>query len=192
VLYPRFSRVGILRSKTIFFSFNHFQIFLDRDGTVMVTFSLKLSHHFTPARPALVGSLSGLRQSQTLLLHVCVPPGQSSISRRPSPFSSTAYKMLFPQPLCFDNDPFSWGVYPPQRGNHELHNHELQLHRCNASSYHQERLLFTPSIARGPLPASFRQWQTLPQLRLPVPFWSLSSPFHRQCRRGCLSPTTPK
>src|SRR5260370_29519800 len=97
-----------------------------------------------PACPGPVGSLSALRQS--------------SISRRPSPFSSTAYKMLFPQLLCFDNDPFSWGVYPPQRGNHELHNHELQLHRCNASSYHQERL--------RPLPASFRQWQTLPQLRL--------------------------
>jgi hypothetical protein len=33
----------------------------------------------------------------------------SSISRRPSHFSSTAYKMLLPQPLCFDNHPFSWG-----------------------------------------------------------------------------------
>jgi hypothetical protein len=73
--------------------------------------------------------LSGPHQSQTLLLHVCLPPGQSSISRRPSHFSSTAYKMLLPQLLCFDNDPFSWGVYPPQRGNHELHNDELQLHR---------------------------------------------------------------
>jgi hypothetical protein len=41
--------------------------------------------------------LSGPRQSQTLLLHVCLPPGQSSFSRRPSHFSSTAYKMLLPQ-----------------------------------------------------------------------------------------------
>jgi hypothetical protein len=39
----------------------------------------------------------------------------SSISRRPSHFSSTTYKMLFQQPLCFDNHPFSWGVYPPSR-----------------------------------------------------------------------------
>ena len=54
--------------------------------------------------------------------------GQSSISRRPSHFSSTAYKMLLPQLLCFHNDLFSWGVYPPQRGNHELSNDELQLH----------------------------------------------------------------
>src|SRR5713226_7195999 len=53
------------------------------------------------------------RRSQSLLLHLCLPPGQSSISRRPSPFSSTAYKMLLPQLLCFDNDPFSWGVYTP-------------------------------------------------------------------------------
>jgi hypothetical protein len=35
-----------------------------------------------------------------------------SISCRPCHFSSTAYKMLLPQLLCFDNDPFSWGVYP--------------------------------------------------------------------------------
>jgi hypothetical protein len=36
----------------------------------------------------------------------------SPISRRPSHFSSTPYRMLLPQPLCFDSDPFSWGVYP--------------------------------------------------------------------------------
>jgi hypothetical protein len=39
---------------------------------------------------------------------VCSPI--ACISRRPSHFSSTAYKMLLPQLLCFDNDPFSWGV----------------------------------------------------------------------------------
>jgi hypothetical protein len=37
-----------------------------------------------------------------------------SIFRRPSHFSSTAYKMLLPQLLCFDNDPFSWGCIPPR------------------------------------------------------------------------------
>jgi hypothetical protein len=37
----------------------------------------------------------------------------SFISRHPSHFSSTAYKMLFQQLLCFDNHPFSWGVYTP-------------------------------------------------------------------------------
>jgi hypothetical protein len=36
----------------------------------------------------------------------------SSISRRPSHFSSTAYKMLLPQLLSFDNHPFSWGCTP--------------------------------------------------------------------------------
>jgi hypothetical protein len=41
----------------------------------------------------------------------------SFISRRPSHFSSTTYKMLFQQPLCFDNHPFSWGVYPPLKRN---------------------------------------------------------------------------
>src|ERR1700674_206691 len=34
-----------------------------------------------------------------------------SISCRPSHFSSTTYKTLLAQLLCFDNDPFSWGVY---------------------------------------------------------------------------------
>src|SRR6267143_1156381 len=35
------------------------------------------------------------------------------ISRRPSPFRSATYKMLFPQLLCFANDPsFMGGVYP--------------------------------------------------------------------------------
>jgi len=45
-----------------------------------------------------------------------LPPSSStaaspicSISRRPSHLSSSAYKMLLPQLLCFDNDPFSWG-----------------------------------------------------------------------------------
>jgi hypothetical protein len=42
-------------------------------------------------------------------------PPISSISHRPSLFSSTAYKMLLPQLVCFDNDPFSWGVYTPPR-----------------------------------------------------------------------------
>jgi hypothetical protein len=41
------------------------------------------------------------------------PEQELKISRRPSHFSSTAYKMLLPQLLCFDNDPFSWGVYTP-------------------------------------------------------------------------------
>jgi hypothetical protein len=44
-------------------------------------------------------------------------PPISSISRRPSLFSSTAYKMLLPQLLCFDNHPFSWGVYTPLKRN---------------------------------------------------------------------------
>jgi hypothetical protein len=53
----------------------------------------------------------------------CIPPSLyfsrltldtiSSISRRPSFFSSITYKMSIPQLLCFDNDPFSWGVYTP-------------------------------------------------------------------------------
>ena len=34
------------------------------------------------------------------------------ISRRPSPFCSATYKMLFAQLLCFENDPFSWGGVP--------------------------------------------------------------------------------
>jgi len=153
----------------------------------MLSWLVILSHHPRQALPS----------HRDLSLHpasLCVrclprsdrglPPAQCPIPRRPSLFSSTAYKMLLPQLLCFDNHPFSWGVYPPQRGNHELHNDELQLHCCNPSSYYQERL--------RPLPASFRQWQTLPQLRLPFPFWSLPSPFHRECRRGCLSPTIPK
>src|SRR4029077_1630795 len=38
-------------------------------------------------------------------------PGQKhSISPRPSHFSSTAYKMLLLQLLCFENHPFSRGV----------------------------------------------------------------------------------
>jgi hypothetical protein len=41
------------------------------------------------------------------------PDSISSISRRPSHFSSTTYKMLLPQLLCFDNDPFSWEVFIP-------------------------------------------------------------------------------
>src|SRR6267378_980110 len=35
------------------------------------------------------------------------------ISRRPSPFRSASYKMLFPQLLCFENDPFFMGVCTP-------------------------------------------------------------------------------
>jgi hypothetical protein len=41
-------------------------------------------------------------------------PPIASISRRPSHFSSIAYKMLLAQLLSFDNDPFSWGVYTPR------------------------------------------------------------------------------
>jgi hypothetical protein len=40
-------------------------------------------------------------------------PRISTISPRPSLFSSTAYKMLLPQISCFDNHPFSWGVHTP-------------------------------------------------------------------------------
>jgi hypothetical protein len=52
---------------------------------------------------------------------LCLPAvaGRSSISRRPSHFSSTAHKILLPQLLCFDNDPFSWGggvPLAPHRG----------------------------------------------------------------------------
>src|ERR1700731_2112302 len=41
----------------------------------------------------------------------------NEISRRPSLFHSITYKMLFPQPLCFDVHAFLmggvyWGVYP--------------------------------------------------------------------------------
>src|SRR5258708_6203432 len=51
---------------------------------------------------------TGLRDPQTSLI-----PRVTSyeISRRPSPFCSATYKMLFAQLLCFENDPFSWGVY---------------------------------------------------------------------------------
>src|SRR5260370_1370665 len=35
------------------------------------------------------------------------------ISRRPSPFCSASYKMLFPQLLCFENDPSFMEVYTP-------------------------------------------------------------------------------
>jgi hypothetical protein len=55
----------------------------------------------------------------------------SSISRRPSHFSSTAYKMLLPQLLCFDNDPFSWGCTPPLKRN--MLRRELPLLTLSAS-----------------------------------------------------------
>jgi hypothetical protein len=38
----------------------------------------------------------------------------SSFSCHPSHSSSTAYKMLLPQLLCFDHHPFSWGCTPPR------------------------------------------------------------------------------
>jgi hypothetical protein len=44
----------------------------------MLSWVVILSLQFTPACPGPVGSLSGPRQPQTLLLHVCIPPGQSS------------------------------------------------------------------------------------------------------------------
>ena len=68
-------------------------------------------------------------QSQTLLLHGRPLPGQSSISCRPSHFFSTAYKMLLPQLLCFDNDPFSWGGVPPNlRTFHVFPSYPLSFH----------------------------------------------------------------
>jgi hypothetical protein len=86
---------------------------------------------------------------------------------------------------------FHGGCIPPQRGNHELNSVEFQPHRGYPGSYSQERL-FTSSIARGPLPASFRQRQTLPQFRFPFPLWSLPSSFHRECRHGRLATVIPK
>jgi hypothetical protein len=67
--------------------------------------------------------LSGLRRSQTCPSHIYIPSCQPCISRRPSHFSSTAYKMLLPKLLCFDNDPFSWGCTPPLS---VLHSHSLR------------------------------------------------------------------
>jgi hypothetical protein len=51
----------------------------------------------------------------------------NEISRRPSPFYSATYKMLFPQLLCFENDPSFMGGVPPLREKHELHNHARRL-----------------------------------------------------------------
>src|SRR5882762_1940032 len=82
-------------------------------------------------------SWTGLRDPQTSLI-----PRVTSyeISRRPSPFCSATYKMLFAQLLCFENDPFSWGgctlpllsssksivcasaAIPPSRGNRKTQN----------------------------------------------------------------------
>jgi hypothetical protein len=63
---------------------------------------------YTP--PPLPRALSAKgSSSSTALSPIC------SISRPPSHFSSIAYKMLLPQLLCFDNHPFSWGVYSPSR-----------------------------------------------------------------------------
>jgi hypothetical protein len=79
-----------------------------------------LSCQWTPATPFL-SAVSGLFPLQwgctplTLSSSTASSP-ISSISRRPSHFSSTAYKMLLAQLLCFDNDPFSWGVYTPSNG----------------------------------------------------------------------------
>jgi hypothetical protein len=76
-----------------------------------------LSYQWTPATLSLsIGS--GLFPLQWRCIPLALSSSTasspvSSISRRPSHFSSTAYKMLLPQLLCFDNDPFSWGVYTP-------------------------------------------------------------------------------
>jgi hypothetical protein len=41
------------------------------------------------------------------------PCSFSSVSHRPSHFVSTACNMPLSQLFCFDNHPFSWGVYTP-------------------------------------------------------------------------------
>jgi hypothetical protein len=63
----------------------------------------------------------------------------SVISRHPSLFSSTVYKMLLQQLLCFDNHPFSWGgVYTPSQVEC------LPTGRCCPVALQQERsYLFT-------------------------------------------------
>ena len=48
-----------------------------------------------------------------LILTVPLSPGpvinRGQNNHHPSLYFSSAYKMLPPQPLCFENDPFSWG-----------------------------------------------------------------------------------
>jgi hypothetical protein len=63
----------------------------------------------------------------------------SSISRRPSYFSSTAYRMLLPQLLCFDNHPFSWGCTPLP----------LYFTLCRCARAHELRTFLPRAGARG-------------------------------------------
>src|SRR6267378_1916155 len=96
----------------------------------MLSWVVIFSRH--PDRSALRSRLSVSSPVMLLLLPTSLPtlppwfinPRVTSyeISRRPSPFCSASYKMLFPQLLCFENYPSFMGVYTPQRGNHELHN----------------------------------------------------------------------
>src|SRR6267378_2511650 len=75
--------------------------------------------------PRLPGGLD-LSRAQTFKCVLIIPDGltgRASVSharvtsyeifRRPSPFFSATYKMIFAQLLCFENDPFSWGVHVP-------------------------------------------------------------------------------
>jgi hypothetical protein len=88
------------------FPFNHFEIFLDRDGTYMVTFFLKLSHHSRPKLPRLLRPFG-------------FSPPISELKRLTSFFSASC--ALFcatgaPQLLWFQMLPHSFyrhgGVYP--------------------------------------------------------------------------------
>jgi hypothetical protein len=77
----------------------------------------------------------------------------SSISRRPSHFSSSAYKMLLPQLLCFGNDPFSLGVYPPRPIFHgpELTFRPAPLHQSGHSARMLLSVVSTPHRETSPL-----------------------------------------
>ena len=44
-----------------------------------------------------------------------VPPHERAKPRCAPPFFSIPCELLLPQLLCFENDAFSWGVYPPRR-----------------------------------------------------------------------------
>src|ERR1700731_813676 len=67
----------------------------------------------------LTSSLIASRQPDRSAPYPSLPIFTSNkISRRPSSFHSASYKMLFQQPLCFENDPSFMGgvyqgVYPP-------------------------------------------------------------------------------
>jgi hypothetical protein len=62
-------------------------------------------------------TLSSATRGCTPSFHFSRPPldSISSISRHPSHFSSTTYKMPLPQLLCFENHPFLWGCIPLTR-----------------------------------------------------------------------------